>query len=374
MRTELSKVGPRNFKPLALVAAGVIGQAAMDAIEAAVPDLNLIGLGFSPRQLEKMAVAYGNASAMDALEPTITTPSAGTPVQYLQQWLPGYVRMITQARKIDELIGISIGGKWEDEEVVQGVLELTGTSVPYGDLTNIPFSSWNANYERRTVIRFEEGLQVGVLEQKRAAAAGIDSAAEKRAAAAMALEIQRNRVGFYGYNGGANRTYGLMNDPNLPAYSNLPTGGWATATWLQIIADIRSMFAALRAQSGDTIDPDTANVTLAIASEKVDYLGVTSEYGQSVRQWLRETYPNARVVSVPEFNNANGGADVAYLFAETVNDGSTDDNRVIIQVVQVKAQLLGVDQGAKTYVEDYTNATGGVMVKRPYAIVRRSGL
>jgi hypothetical protein len=373
MRTELSKVGPRNVKPLALIAAGMTGQAAMDAIEAAVPDLNLIGLGFSERQLQKMAGLH-SGSAMDALEPTITTPNAGTPVQYLQQWLPGFVRMITAARKIDELIGISIGGKWEDEEVVQGVLELTGTSVPYGDLTNIPFSSWNANYERRTVIRFEEGLQVGVLEQKRAAAAGIDSAAEKRAAAAMALEIRRNSVGFYGYNNGANRTYGILNDPNLPAYSNLPTGSWATATWLQIIADIRSMFAALRAQSGDTIDPDTANVTLAIASEKVDYLGVTSEYGQSVREWLRQTYPNARVVSVPEFNNANGGADVAYLFAETVEDGSTDDNRTIIQVVQVKAQLLGVDQGAKTYVEDYTNATGGVMVKRPYAIVRRSGL
>jgi hypothetical protein len=42
--------------------------------------------------------------------------------------------------------------------------------------------------------------------------------------------------------------------------------------------------------------------------------------------------------------------------------------------VLTKFQVLGVEQKAKGYLEDYTNATAGIMCKRPYAVIRRSGL
>jgi hypothetical protein len=35
---------------------------------------------------------------------------------------------------------------------------------------------------------------------------------------------------------------------------------------------------------------------------------------------------------------------------------------------------LGVEKRAKSFVEDYANATAGVMCKRPYAVVRFTGL
>lgn len=359
MKTEIAHIAPRNVKPLVL---------AMASVGESFNDLPLIGIGLDERMLEKMA------SAMDAIEPTITTGSVPTPIQFLQNWLPGFVKIITAARKIDDLVGITTAGSWEDEEVVQGVMELTGTSVPYGDLTNIPFSSWNVNFERRTVVRFEEGMQVGKLEEARAARIRVDTGASKRESSALALEIQRNRIGFFGYNSGAGRTYGFLNDPSLPAYSNLPTGGWATATFLQITADIRSMIQALRTQSTDTIDPETTDLTLALASDVVDYLTTTSDFGNSVRQWLKETYPRVRIVSAPELNDANGGANVAYLYAESVEDQSSDDGRTFVQVVPSKFQVLGVQQTAKGYMEDYTNATAGIMCKRPYAVIRRSGL
>lgn len=360
--TDIAHIAPRNVKPLVL---------AMDAIDVnLLADLPMLGIGLDERTLNQMSVGMG----MDAIEPLITTASVTTPIQFLQNWLPGFVRVITQARKIDDLVGMTMSGAWEDEEIVQGVMELTGTSVPYGDSTNIPLSSWNANFERRTVVRFEEGMQVGKLEEARAARIRMDSAANKREAAALALEIQRNRVGFFGYNNGAGRTYGFLNDPALPAYSNLPTGGWATATFLQIAADIRSMVVALRSQSGDTIDPEKTDITLALASDVVDYLGTTSDFGISVRQWLKETYPRVRIVSAPELNDANGGANVAYMYAESVDDQSSDDGRTFIQVIASKFQVLGVEQKAKGYLEDYTNATAGIMCKRPYAVVRRSGL
>ena len=46
----------------------------------------------------------------------------------------------------------------------------------------------------------------------------------------------------------------------------------------------------------------------------------------------------------------------------------------MIQVVPAKFMALGVEQQSKGFVEDYTNATAGIMVKRPWAVYRASGI
>lgn len=337
--------------------------------------LSALGISFDGRDLSRMA------TAMDAFapQPTIGAATIASPLQFLQNWLPGLVRTITQARVIDELIGMSVGGDWSDEEVIQQVLEPTGSALPYTDHGNIPLASWNPSYERRTVVRFESGLEVGRLEEDRTSRVpNFNTAAEKRTSAALALEILRNRIGFYGYYSGANRTYGYLNDPNLPAYVTVanPGGGttWATKTFLQITADIRTAMAALRARSGSTLDPQRSALVLGIASNAVDFLTVTSDFGISVADWLSKTFPRTRVVAVPELNAANGGANVFYLHAERAEDGSSDGGMVFDQIVPAKLRSLGVEQRAKTYLEDYTNATAGVMLKRPWAVVRYSGI
>jgi hypothetical protein len=101
---------------------------------------------------------------------------------------------------------------------------------------------------------------------------------------------------------------------------------------------------------------------------------VTSDFGISVRQWISETYPRMRIVSAPELSGANGAANVFYLYAERVEDGSSDGGRTFEQIVPAKMQSLGVEQRAKSYVEDYTNALAGIMLKRPFAVVRYSGI
>lgn len=341
------------------------------------PDLRLIGIGgLDNRNIGKMMEGLG----MDSIQQPVTTASIATPIQFLQNWLPGFVKIITAARKIDELIGINTVGSWEDEEIVQGVLENTGAAVPYGDYTNVPLSSWNANFERRTVVRYEEGMKVGRLEEARAGRINVNSGAQKREAAALALEIARNQVGFYGYNAGANRTYGFLNDPNLPAYQTVATGAasgsklWSLKTYQEIVNDLLTAFQTLRTQSQDTIEPNKTAITLAVATNCVDYLAKTTDFGVSVWAWLKEFYPNVRVVSAPQLNGANGGANVFYVYADSVQDNSTDDGRTFIQVVPAKFQVLGVQQLAKGYEEDYSNATAGVMVKRPYAVYRGSGI
>lgn len=342
-------------------------------IMAMIPELHKLGIvGITPANVTKMA------TAMDDLQGTITTASVVTPVQFLQSWLPGFVEIITQARNIDELVGMSTIGNWEDEQVVQGVLEQLGTAVPYNDYSNVPLSSWNANFTYRTIVRFEEGLQVGVLEEARAAKVQINSAEQKRGAATLALEIQRNYVGFYGFNSGNNLTYGFLNDPNLPSASAFPNGIassslWSSKTFGEIQKDIRLMVIALRSQSGDIIDPEKVQMTLGLASNVVDYLSTTTDQGVSVRDWMTKAYPKIRVVSAPELNLAISSSNEAYLYAESVQDTSTDDKRTWIQPVPAKFRLVGVEPKAKGYREDYSNATAGCLLKRPYAVVRRYG-
>lgn len=374
---EIHHLGPRQV--------GSIRATAEDTAEL-FENLALFGIGLDSRHVQAMFAAYRDgapllaAGAMDAaLVPALTTPSIATPIQFLQQWLPGFVYVTTQARKIDDLIGITIQGRWEDEEIVQGILERTGKTAVYGDLTNVPMSSWNVNFETRTIVRFEEGMSVGMLEERRAASMQVNSAESKRSAAAEALEITRNFVGFFGFNNGVNRTFGFLNDPSLPAYVTVDVGTagpttWASKTYLEITKDIRSWYRALRTQSGDRIDPGSEAVTLALSTNVYDFLSITPDFGNSVFKWLKETYPNTRVISAPELNEANGGANVAYLYAEGVVDESTDDRRTWVQIVSSKFQSLGVQQLGKRYIEDYSNATAGVLLKRPWAVYRASGI
>lgn len=343
-------------------------------------ELAALGINLSSFTAARMESVMREAGfAMDDTQGLLTTANLGTPIQFLQTWLPGFVRVLTGARKIDELIGIQTVGNWEDEEIIQGMLEPTGLAVPYSDAGNIPLSSWNMQFERRTVVRFEQGIKVGVLEEARAARIKVSTAAEKRGAAALSLEIRRNQIGFLGFNGGANRTYGFLNDPSLPAYVTAATGvggvTWALKTFLEITADIRGMMARLQIASQDTINPEDTPMTLALATSVYQYLSVVSTTGQvSVRAWIKETYPKLRIVSAPELNNANGGANVAYLYPDTVDDGSSDDRRVWSQLVPTKYIALGVEKQAKAYVEDMGNASAGVMAKRPYAIQRLTGI
>ena len=79
-------------------------------------------------------------------------------------------------------------------------------------------------------------------------------------------------------------------------------------------------------------------------------------------------------MKVPELAGANGGENVFYMYAEKINDSSTDGGAVFAQMVPSKFQVLGVQKLDDGYRESYTNATAGVLCKRPWAVVRRSAI
>lgn len=334
--------------------------------------LDSIGVDIDANDIRRMV------HAMDAA--MVTAPSTAALLQFTQAWLPGTIRILTNARKIDELIGERVVGSWEMGSVVQKIMEPVGAAQPYTDHGNVPFASYNSTYEERDIVRFEQGFQVGALEDARAALMRDNAAGEKRDAAMISLEISRNRLGFFGYNNGNNRTYGLFNDPGLLPYNTVPAGAggstkWMDKTFLEITRDLRVGLSALRTRSGDNIDPNKDQITLAVGTSVVEFLSIMNELAtQSVGDWLKANYPNIRVESAPEFDGANGGANVAYLYAEKVEATGDDAGQVIQQLIASKVHPLGIEKRVKTTVEDYTNALAGVMVTRPFAVYRFTGV
>lgn len=351
------------------IAADKVKAYAFDA-DTTMDTLDGLGIHIEGRALNDM-ISY----AQDALPDTVTAQSLGTPVQFLQHWMPDTIKVLTTARTADEFLGREIAGSWEDEEIVQKIVEREGQARPYGDYANTHNSDWNPSFERRTIVRFEDGLTVGRLEEARSSRLRINSGEEKRAAVAESLAIAMNEVAFVGYNNGANRTYGILNDPNLPNYVTVPQGAagnttWATKTFDEIIADFKTGMSALRIRTGSNFNPQKDAVTVGIASSAFDYLQAVNSLGTtSVFEWLKKTYPNIRLVAMPEFDGANAGSNVLYFKADSLGG-----KKVAGQYIQDVIRLLGVEQKAKGFSEAYSNATAGVLVGQPLGIVRYSGI
>ena len=306
---------------------------------------------------------------MDGME-TITEGSPIAASQFLQHWMPTAIEVITQARMADDLFGRTVCGAWEDECIVQPIVEYTGRPGVYGDSTNTPYASFNQTLEDRTIVRFEEALMAGKLEDARTAASNLKKSAHdlKRKAVAKAFAICQNELAFYGFNDGTNKTYGILNDPNLLPYETA-TVSWATATYSQLVRELNTMVSTLRTQTGSNIDPQTVKMTLAVASSRIDFLGTTNEHGATVEEWLLKKYKGLRVKSVPEFDKAHGGTNVCYLYLNQLDGGP-----VIEQLVVSTMRLLGVEPKAKGLREVYTNALAGVLVAQPLGVVRTCGI
>ena len=309
-----------------------------------------------------------------AMDSALIGPAATTgfvPAHMLQTWLAGTIRAITTPVDIDYVAGITTVGNWHDDEIGVRTEEDFGLAELYGDTANIPLANSNPGFELRDVVRFEQGFQVGELEMRRMGAAGFQQEQSKRRAATKSLDVARNLVG---WNGIANtRTYGLLNDPNLPAVTALGAGtAWLAATFDQLVAHFTKLRNSLETQMGQSLRDD-ANFLLLLPA---GYRGVMNKYNTagnlSFGQWLAENYPNVRTEYINSLKAAIGGVDVAYLIAENVAelDESDTDSATLIQAVPSRYEVVGSEKRAKGYIETASNALAGIIVLRPWAIAR----
>ncbi|MFV7791254.1 hypothetical protein ACNSOP_09155 [Aliarcobacter lanthieri] len=294
---------------------------------------------------------------------------------FLTEYLSGTVRIGTTVRVLDEILGITTVGEWHDDKIALRVSQPVGKAELYGDLTNIPLSSYIPSIEERNIVRFEQGFMVTKLESARQDEFGFNEMEEKRMSSIESLEIMREEVGYRGFASTGARIYGLLNDPSLPGYkTNLSNWLDPNTTFAQILADIEGLFSDIEVRSGSRAK-ESDNMTLTIPTGYRVALSKTNPDNQNetVRSRLNSEFPNMRVISSSEFRGANAGDDIVYLIVDkAVNDGSTDGGEAIIQAVPVKYKMLGSEQTIKGYVEDATNALAGVFVKRPWLVSRGS--
>lgn len=343
--------------------------------------LSKLGIGFNEGFIAKHG-ALGIVMDAGITQP-VTTPSNGTPLQFLQEFLPGVVNILTKVRKADLIAPVATAGEWHMEEVVLKTMEHTASPQLYSDHGGVPLASFNETYERRQIVRFELGCELTYLGDSRSAATGTNPHAEKRGAVANAFEILRNDIAFNGFNVGTGKTYGILNDPTLPSYITVATGAggdteWDTKTVAERVTDLVTAAAALRVQSGGNIDPEKDSIKLVLPLSQVDLLSESDSSfsnGMTVKEWIVKNYSNWTVESAPQFDEANGGDNVFYLQADSVSDSGTDGGEVMPQIVPAKMQAMGVVQNVKGgSTEGYTSAYAGVFAKRPYAVVRYTSI
>lgn len=334
-------------------------------------DLSNTNASITPSDLE--AIGFGGFGAMDSALVGPAMQGGTINREFLRHQLAGVIRTATRVRVLDEITGVVTAGNWHDEDVAVNVATAVGKAELYGDYANIPLANYVHDTEARGIVRFEQGFHVGRLEEARQGAYGYDAAAEKRNAATESLEESRERLGWYGFTAPNSRVFGLLNDPNLPAYE---TGSdWTTGSFADITGDIADMFANVETSSGGRVNSETA-VTLVLPMGYRRYMNVSNDTarGDTVQEWINANYPNARIIYAPEFVGANGGANVAYLFADNVDAEDDATSATILQIVPVRYQVLGSENQIKGYLEDATNATAGVIVARPWALTRMTGI
>lgn len=295
----------------------------------------------------------------------------------LETWLPGTLRAITTVRNIDEIVGITTIGNAFDEAIKLRVVETSGQAELYGDNADIPLADIRTSTEKRGIVVFEQGFRTGRLEEYRLGQSGYQAAEEKRRAASESLDIARNNIGFRGFMSAETSVYGLLNDPNLSAYQSYSDSGaggtaWKSATFANLVTDFGRMVDRIESQMGGHLQ-DSTQLCFVIPTGYRNVLQVReANTGISFRKWLNENYPSIRIVTTPEFVGANGGADVAYLFAESVAefDDSDINGASVIQAVPERYSVIGSENQIKGYIEDAIMATAGVFVTRPWAFAR----
>lgn len=305
----------------------------------------------------------------------VTLPTNQVPVQFLQHWMSRIITVVTQARLADKLLGRANYGEWWQEEIVLRVRELQGSVRPYGDHAQPPLAGYNWNEEARTIVRFSQGILTGALEEARMKAMGQKSSAYEsdRAALGLGFNINTNAVAFYGYILGRNKTYGILNDPNLLDYVAVPEVDgdthWASKDYYSIVRDLNTAVAVLQNQCGGNFDPYSDGFTIAIALSCAQFLNEPNQLGLSVRKFIKDTWPKATVLPIPEFNNAVGGDNVMYLILDELAG-----NPVVEQIVPSAVRLVGaVPRPTGTY-ELYSDATAGCFVQQPLGIARFFGI
>lgn len=327
-------------------------------------------------KVQNKGIVTVDGRSQNALPAMVTSPNLNAPLGALTYIRPKAVEVLTAPRVADRLARAQKNGSWGDEIVNIKVKEFTGTTSPDDGMSSDVFQV-KTNYDN--VVRGIYYYATGWLSTDRAEASAGGFAENYRAdqadAAMRTLAIDRNKFFFEGVSakGLAAPIYGLLNDPKLAAYQAISGGVWSGKQPEAIANDITAAYADLNTKSaglvGEGVESGRGKLKLAVASEAFPHLNRANTYGKTANDILQATYGDRlEIVAVPQFSNANSGADVFYLIYEEAG------YETIINSYVEMARAYPLFVKDSTVSQKISAATSGCVVQYPMFVTRYSGI
>lgn len=311
--------------------------------------------------------------AMDSA--SVTAPSVGAPSALYTYLDPRIVEILFGVTNANRFFAPVKKGSWTDDFTQFPVEEISGNVGPYADYGDGPSSDTNHEFPVRQSFRYQTSLKYGDLEVAKLGVAGIDLASRKQTAAAQVIAIAENKFQFYGVKG--LKSYGLLNDPNLPA-SITPISVGGKSTWADKVAanpsdaanivfnDVMKLWGELASNNGGNVDVNN-RIVLGVSNKVISYLTIPNAYGKTAKTLLTENFSSIEIVQAPELSTGSGEMlymVVPELFGEPTGECAFSER---FRMGRLVAETSSFRQKASA-------ATWGCVIRRPSLVATMLGV
>jgi hypothetical protein len=291
----------------------------------------------------------------------------------LKYFDPVVVEILTSPLRAEKIFTPERRGDIANPVMQFGMIEHTGHVEPYGDYSEGGQADINLNYPTRQSYAFQTTAKWGDREIAEYGKAKINYHAEKERAAAKAIKNAHNAIWFFGVSGLEN--YGILNDPDLPT-PIAPAAFGAAVTWadkaaeengaLAIYNDIRSMFTDIVTRTKGIVSMDD-KMKLCLSNTSATFLAAKSNYNVSVRESLKEAFPNMEIVTATEYSIPSG--ELVQLIADEVEGMKTG----ILAYTELE-RSHGIVRKLSSYEEKKSGGSWGAIIFRPMAVSSMLGV
>lgn len=325
---------------------------------------------------EYLPAEYRNnfSLALDAQPTLVTNPSGGIPFWMTQFVDPEVIRVLQAPNVGAQIMGEEKKGDWTTQTAWFPMIENTGVVSSYGDFNDNAKSDVNFQFESRQSYLFQTHIEYGDLEVDRAGEARLNLVSEKNMAAAKTLSKFEDYVYHFGVSGLEN--YGILNEPALPAALTPTTkaaggvkwvtNGAVTAQAAEIYADFQMLVQELITNSGGIITMND-RFKLVTPPQVQAAFGATNQFGITVRNFIKESFPNVTYIAAPRY--ATTGGNVVQLIAETFDGGRTG-----YCAFNEKMRDHRIVQGTSSAKQKKTGGSWGFVLRYPVAFAQMIGV
>ena len=328
----------------------------------------------------KIRVDYEKTAKMLAQDAALTTAAnVGIPSALVTYIDPTVTEILFSAMNAGRLAPEVKKGDWSDKYMRFNVTEYSGSVTPYSDHGENIASDVNIESPERENFVFQTVIRYGDLEEATVARQRLSLASEKQKAAATILAKAHNKFYLYGVAG--KKTYGLLNDPNLPVSASpnsITIGGNTYSTWADkaghdaanasnhVYNDVLKLWNTLCANNGGNIDADSP-IVLAVSNARASYLNALNTYGLSAAKMLKDNFPNIVIVQLPELST--GAGEMMYMIVPELFASQTAE-----LAYSEKMRLSRVVPEMSAFKQKAVGGTWGAIIKRPSLIQTMTGI